>query len=167
VAAAPAGFGLKREFLLGTKRTAFFALPEQIFAEKIPLSEAISRAVYWQLLDQGFPRDAGFLRRLLPFLAGLDSFTVIILRSKGEIHAMVTVGVAGRVALVMNAVVGEQFRGQGISRILAGAASDHSYRLGAEKAFFWTEHGFLGPYAEEQSRYRVWSKLAIHEPAES
>jgi hypothetical protein len=152
----PAGFRLDKQFYLGERPIAPRALPAGFAVRVVPLARAGSALA--PFLAEGFPRDAGFLAgTLLPFLAGLDAeFRSIFLVEEARDVGAVTVGVAGGVAIVLNAVVPAAERGRGLSRILTAAAEDAAASLGAREAFFWTEHPFFAGHAHEWRHYRVF-----------
>jgi GNAT superfamily N-acetyltransferase len=157
--AAPLGFRLEMQFYLGERRIAANPLNSELAVQIMPLAEALNGEELWCLLGKGFPRDAPFLRTLLPFLTTLDAdFRTIFLQERGNTVGVVSIGVAGGVALVLNAVTAPESRGRGVSRMLAQVAEDLAHRLGAERAFYWSELPFLGKHADIVRHYRIYSR---------
>lgn len=158
---APAGYRLEKQFFLGERRIAARELPAGFSVRVVPLADAIEGEALRGLLADGFPRDAAFLRVLLPFLAGLDAeFRTLFLREGERDVGAVSVGVAGGVALVLNAVIPSSDRGRRLSPVLTDASQTLAVSLGATEAFFWTEHPFLGRHADCLWHYRIFSRLS-------
>lgn len=154
---APAGYRLEMQFFLGERRVSRRDLPPGFSLSVKTLAEAASGEELWDLIADGFPRDAPFLRKLLPFLATLDAdFRTAFLLDRGRTVGAVSVGVAAGSSLVLNAVVRARERGQGLSSFLSDAAQSLSVASGAETALFWTEHAFFGRHADLVRHYRVF-----------
>jgi hypothetical protein len=154
---APDGFRLETQFFLGEKQVTRRDLPAGFTAKVIPLSEAVKGEQLWDLIEDGFPRDAPFLRKLLPFLATLDAdFHTAFLHNRGRTVGAVSIGAAAGASLVLNAVVPSAERGRGFSSLLTDAAQSLSIASGAQTALFWTEHAFFGRHADLVRHYRVF-----------
>lgn len=159
---APEGFRLDKQFYLGERRLRRRGIPPAFSAKVVPLAEAVRGEELWVLLEDGFRRDAPFLRALLPFLASLDAdFRVAFLTERGRTVGTVTVGAAGEAALVLNAVVPGVERGRGLSQVLTDVAQNEAVDAGAREAFFWTEHPFLGRHADLFRHYRIFSRTTV------
>lgn len=157
---APSGFRLDKQFYLGERALSPRGLAEGYSARILPLAEAVRGNELPALLAEGFPRDVEFLRRaLLPFLAALDArFLTAFLDEGGRSVGAVSVGVAGGVALVLNAVIRAADRGRHLSPILTDLAQDVALDAGAKEAFFWTEHPFLSRHADLVRHYRIFAR---------
>ncbi len=157
---APVGFHLAKQFFLGRKRTEERELPPGLLLEVVNMKEAIERKEFWILLTDAFPKDAPFLRALLPFLCTLPvSFRTAFLREKEKALGLVSVGAGGGAALVLNELVALSERGRGLSQCLSDAALNLAHGMGAKEAFFWTQHAFLGRHADRYDHYRIFERL--------
>jgi len=156
---APAGWALTKQFCLGERKVTARPLPPDFRVELMPLREAIGRNQYWQLITEGFGADAAFLRMLLPFLCTLEAeFLTAFLVERGRRVGVVSVGIAGGAALVLNEVVAQEDRGRGLSCVLSDVAQNLAFENGATEAFFWTEHAFLGRHADTLGHYRIFER---------
>jgi hypothetical protein len=158
---APSGFRLETQFFLGERRVTRRDLPAGFSVTVVPLADAVKEEQLWNLIEDGFPRDAPFLRKLLPFLATLDAdFRTAFLHNRGRTVGAVSIGAAAKASLVLNAVVPSAERGNGFSALLTDAAQSLSVASGAETALFWTEHAFFGKHADLFRHYRVFKANA-------
>lgn len=157
---APVGYQLTKQFFLGRRKAEAHALPEGFTLELMSMHSAIRLGEFWILITEGFPADAPFLRVLLPFLCTLPAeFRTAFLVEEGRRVGVVSIGIAGGAALVLNEAVPSAERGRGLSRVLSEAAQSLACRLGAEEAFFWTEHAFLGRHADLIEHYRIFERI--------
>lgn len=156
---APVGYRLTKQFFLGRRKVGAKALPPGFTLELMRLHSAIRLEEFLILITEGFPADAPFLRALLPFLCTLPAeFRTAFLVEGGRRVGVVSLGLAGGAALVLNEAVPLAERGRGLSRILSDAALNLAFQLGAEEAFFWTEHAFFGRHADRYDHYRVFER---------
>jgi len=155
----PPGFTLSQQFYLGERRIASKPLPPGFSSLIITLGKAVKGEELWDMLEDGFSKDAPFLRSLLPFLTTLEAdFRTAFLLEDGKTVGAISVGVAGGAALVLNAVVPSAQRGRGLSQILTDLAQTVAVSRGATHAFFWTEHAFFGRHADSIQHYRIFEK---------
>ncbi|MGZ3737150.1 MAG: hypothetical protein ACXVC0_19420 [Bdellovibrionota bacterium] len=155
----PNGFRLSQQFYLGERRIASQPLPSGFSSHVVTLGKALAGEELWDMLEDGFAKDAPFLRSLLPFLTTLEAdFRTAFLREGGKTVGAISVGVAGGAALVLNAVVPGVERGRGLSAILTDLAQSVAVSRGATHAFFWTEHAFFGRHADAIQHYRIFEK---------
>jgi hypothetical protein len=157
---APLGFRLAKQFFLGERKVEARSLPEGFSLERMPLAAAIEIEGYWRLITDGFGGDTAFLRMLSPFLCTLEAeFVTTFLLEEGRRVGVVTVGLAGDSALVLNEVVDSRERGRGLSLVLSDVAQNLAFERGARHAFFWTEHAFFGRHADRVDHYRVFERV--------
>lgn len=157
---APVGFKLAKQFYLGARKVEARVLPRGYSIELMPMEEAIALEEFWILITDGFAGDAPFLRALLPFLCTLEAeFETAFLVEKGKRVGVVSLGIAGGAALVLNETVLTTERGRGLSKILSDVAQNLAFERGAEHAFFWTEHAFFGKHADRVDHYRVFERV--------
>lgn len=151
---SPSHYRKQVEFFVGVADTHLATSSAPV----IPLRQALLRKDFWQLLEEGFPRDLTFLRVLLPYLARRPNadFQTVLLQEKGNTKAVITVGVSGGVALAMNAVVAKGERGKGLSQALAYEARVQAGKLGAKEIVFWSELEFLQRHARRVDSYAVY-----------
>ncbi len=158
-----AGYAEIIRFHLGVRHLEGISVSESETNQKIsvlPLSEAIEKKEYWQLLEQGFPEDFEFLLKLMPHLSkSASKYEVIQLMDNRE-HpiAMLHLGQSNEIALANNVAVAKEFRRSGLAIQLIDFTIDYAKKSGVEKILFWTEHDFLRQYADDHYIYATYTK---------
>lgn len=153
----PKNATLIKSFKVGTCRLNHW--PDYLGPTEIqPLHVAVVRENFWQILEQSFPKDMAYLRKLLPFLPVTNALykTIFIKTEDGRTAGLVNLGVSDHVALVLTAAILPEFRGHKLCRQIVNIAGSTAQKLGAEWAVYWTEHDFLLKYAHQVHHYQIF-----------
>lgn len=153
------GYQCAKEFSLGFTDITSMAVSCSHIVEAIPLEQALEKEIFYKLLEDGFPKDAPFLKKLLRALpqSKADYYT-LFMKVDGEIAAMITTGLSDDIALVLNAVVHSSFRRQRLSRQLINATINFLKNHQVKKGYFWTELKEISQHGEQLDKYMIFSK---------
>ncbi len=127
----------------------------------LPLKEAIRKKIYWELLQDGFPQNIDFLKKLIPFLASLEKpHFVIFLYKNSQAVAMLTIGVSQNIGLILNAVIKSQYQGQWLTRPLYHLIQKFGNQYKIDQFLYWTIHRALTKYFDKAHLYSLYQNKA-------
>jgi hypothetical protein len=156
--AVEAGYRRTHRFQLGTRSLRGWPV-RGIPSTRMPLSHALMRPEFWEILGEAFPESEAMLKRLLIFLPKTEAkYLTSFIEADGEPAAVITVGAVEETALVMTGAVRKKFRGRGLTHQLVEAAAQSAIELGAREAVFWTERHFLVKFADRVTDYSIYRR---------
>jgi hypothetical protein len=124
--------------------------------EVVELNSIIENQDYWGLVQDAFPKDIPFLKRLLPFLTTLPSkHEVGLFYQDQKLVAAVTLGHIQGTGVILNTMVHTSMRQCGMTQKIFAHVCRMAESSSLEKVCFWTQSPFLLKFAHLKGKYNL------------